>query len=221
MKHVSSRVGVPRLLILLFLSATLPFHCSKSDKEETPGGSVRVFEQPEAETGEPVWLQPSRNWPDTLHWALDSTWETTVDGFFMRMRMMGWKVFLGGPHADEHPLWCQAETTVRPVPRWEHVRGLTLDSVVFYDPVRSTPIRSLRMLSSRRTHLEGTVRTRFTSDAAVRFTVDLDEGQPLEPTVYFSWDGRTIVVTTPSIPVQFLMPRENHETPALPDWPEL
>lgn len=215
-----NRAMVSRLWMTLLLAALLPLHCSK-DQEEKPAGTVKVFEQPQADTTTPVWLEPSRNWPDTLRWTLDSTWEITVDGFFMSARMRTWKVFLGGPDADEHPLWCQVETTVRPVPQWPLVRGLALDSVVLYDPVRSKPIPSLRMLSSRRAYLEGTVRTRFTSDAAVRFTVNLDEGQPLEPTVYFSWDGRTIIVKTPTVPVEFLLPRENEEVPSLPDWPEL
>jgi hypothetical protein len=149
---------------------------------------------------------------------LDSTGAITVDGLYFRLRCTARKVFLGGPKADEHPLWFSVEMTLRPVPRWPLVSGLEMDSATFYDPVRSVWLKSLPMLSGYRTYQDGTIRTRFASDAAKRYTYELDEGQPLEVTVFFHWDHRTMIVTPPPVPVSFLMELERSGRPQLPEW---
>lgn len=213
-------VILPRsqLLIVGLFSMVLAVSCGESDTKAPERSPIRMAEKPVVDTTTPPWLEPSAAWSDTLRWTLDSTGAITVDGLYFRLRCAAKKVFIEGPKADEHPLWFSAEMTLRPIPRWPLARGLEMDSVTLYDPVHSVQLKSLKMLSGYRTYQNSTVRTRFANDAAQRYTFDLDEGQLLEPTVFFHWDDRIMIVSPPPVPVSFLMEFERSGKPPLPDW---
>jgi hypothetical protein len=191
--------------------------CNKSEVKAPPKTTQPVITKKAEPSGPPQWIAASQSWPETMEWVLDSVGEATVDGLFMRLVVSVEKVFLGGPRADEQPLLSEVTLTVRPISRWPLAQGMVLDSIVFYDPVRKVRIPKVPMLSSRRAFEAPNVRTVFASDGTKEFTVDLDEGQLLEPTVYMTWDKRTLIVTALPTTVSFLtdLKREKEQ---LPDW---
>ncbi len=205
-------------LIMGLLPALLVVSCGESDTKAPERSPFKMAEKRVVDTTTPPWVAPSAAWGDTLRWTLDSTGAIMVDGLSFRLQCVARKVFLGGPKADEHPLWFSAEMTLRPIPRWPLAEGFEMDSATFYDPVRSVWLKSLPMLSGYRAYRNATVRTQFASDASKRYTYDLDEGQPLEATVFFHWDHRTVIVTPPPVPVSFLTEIERSGQPQLPNW---
>jgi hypothetical protein len=204
-----------RFAVAVLLAGGLLVQCSQSEPEEKTIGRVRTFDQDPIDTTTPEWFAAAKDWPDTVRWSLDANGEIDADGFQFKMRVGAIKDTTRGEDAAE--LWCTAEYRMRPVPRWEYARGFKLDSIVFLDPVRTERLPALPMLSNFRTFSEGAVRTRFANDATVRPRVELKKGDVLDPTAFITWDGRTVIVTVPSVPVSLRKPMEPPE-PELPDW---
>lgn len=192
--------------------------CGGEQEERSQPKPQVIFHDPPKPRDEKVdWIASISSWPDTLFITLDSNNEMYRDDLMLRFVFFAQQMFTGGEDADERPLWTQVQMTMRPVPDWSHAMGLVFDSIVYFDPIRSITLQSLLMLSSRR-HYDGwTVRTQFGSNAVVRFTPDLTDGQLLEPTAYLTWDQRTLIVTGRPVNVEFVTELEYRPEPE-PDW---
>ncbi|MEW5701090.1 MAG: hypothetical protein AB1792_02510 [Candidatus Zixiibacteriota bacterium] len=187
-----------------------------AEKPATPQASTaQPAATPSREAITSPWVAARRSWPDTMHWVLNAEDEIEKDGLLFRLRSSAIQSFVGGPRAKNHPVLCWFEMTIRPIAEWPLAKGLALDSVVYFDPVRHARLPTLRMLSSERLYREGTVRTRFTNDMAKPCSPELTDGQMLEPTAYFTWDSRTITVTARPAPIKFV--HELPQTPAFED----
>ncbi|MBI5867231.1 MAG: hypothetical protein HZB43_02905 [candidate division Zixibacteria bacterium] len=157
-----------------------------------------------------AWIAASRSWPDTLRWNFDSAFEHRQDGLLMRLRMIAAQDFIPGDYKDTHPLQCIVNLTLRPIPEWPLARGLSIDSVIFHDPIRNKTFPSLPILAAERNYESQTVRTRFLNAMSKPYVPTLTENQVLHPTLYLHWEKRVIVAALPPVPVGFL--REAAET---------
>jgi hypothetical protein len=166
---------------------------------------------PGVETGQdaeklpaPDWVAASANWPDTIRWVFDSTFELTTDGLFVRIRP---EVGLDATTLNfpgQRPLISRTFVTMRPITVWAQAQGFKLDSLVVYDPVKKKVYPGQPLLSMERGYTENTVRTTFLPNLAILQEPELDEGQPIEVTMYMTWDRRTIISTFPALPTRYL-----------------
>jgi len=199
------------LALLLIAAIWIGAGCSGSE-DSAPGESTTNSETPAAANrtvaGEGIadWVAASKTWPDTMRYSFDSTLEITQDGLLLRLRP---NVALDVGHnafENEEPLRCDVLMTVRPIPKWELAKGLVLDSVVLYNPAEKSNLRRIPMLAFERTYDKQTVRTNFLSNMAdpYRQSPKLTDGQELVPTIYLTWDGRTIVASMPPVAVSYI-----------------
>jgi len=192
----------------------------RSEQQQTapePKPQVIIPEKPEPRDEKVEWVTRKPGWPDTLRFTADESGEIHQDDFLLRLYVVPMKMLHAADKVPEQPLWSRIDMTIRPVPDWKPAMTLRMDSVVYFDPVRSVRIPALPMLSSAR-HYDGwTVRTEFTNNAVVIVDPPLDEGQPLEPTVYFTWDDKTFIIKAKPIPVTFIRGVREPGTPT-PRW---
>lgn len=153
----------------------------------------------------PAWIELSRSWPDTLRYTMDSSLEVVRDGLLLRLRPAVSQDVSGKNFQNERPLQCEVLMTVRPIPEWSLAKGLVLDSVVLYDPIKKRNLKAIHMLAFQRTVDEQTVRTQFLANMgdAYRQSPDLTEGQELNPTIYLSWNGRIIIASMPPVTLAY------------------
>ncbi|MEW5874894.1 MAG: hypothetical protein AB1752_06920 [Candidatus Zixiibacteriota bacterium] len=168
----------------------------------TPGKAERPAEPTPATR--PDWLDKSRTWPDTIHWVFDSTFELTYEGLFVRIRPEVGLDISNMSFPDQKPLIARVIVTMRPVTDWPQAKGYKLDSLVAYDPIRKTTIKSLPLLSFERGYTDNTVRTTFLPNMAIQIEPDLDKGQPIDIRIFMTWDHRTIIGTFPPLSVKYL-----------------
>ena len=153
-----------------------------------------------------VWTRTMREWPDTVRWTLDSNFTHMADDLRFRLRMDVSQDISEIRFQEEQPLIPEILMIVRPVSQWRFAQGLKLDSVSFYDPVKERYLPAQPMLSWQRVYEDATVRTEFLPNLAEthRISPDLEEGQRLKPTVFFTWDKRTFIVETPPLTLKFV-----------------
>ncbi|HWO58369.1 MAG TPA: hypothetical protein VNN55_12490 [bacterium] len=205
------------LLLTLLLAAcgsekTAPESTAKTEHAVKP--TVTVPPAPQFYEGTPYWLTRSAHWPAVMEWTLGPEGEYVFDSLTLRLSGKVLQSFISGPKGKEHPLMCWFDLSVRPIPRKLIGYSFNIDSVVFHDPIKKRRLRSLPMLSSERHTEMGVVRTTFSNNLAVLYTPDLEEDQPLEPTVYItSVEKKTIKVTMAPITCTFLRQIKPEETP--------
>ncbi|GAB4325207.1 MAG: hypothetical protein Kow0074_18720 [Candidatus Zixiibacteriota bacterium] len=167
----------------------------------------------------PVWIRTIRQWPDTVRWVLDSSFSYTVDDLRFRIRARISQDISGTRFQNEQPLLPELLMTVSPVPKWDYARTLSIDSMVIYDPVKKRRLPSMRILSFQRAYEDETVRTLFYANMAdnARVSADLEDKQPLHPTLYLSWDKRLIIAELPELALeQVTDPNKGRKTEELP-----
>lgn len=175
----------------------------KSDSEIKP--TVTVPPPPEFYEGTPYWEVQSRQWPPVLEWTLGDDGEHTFDSLNLRVTGEALQNHIPGPKSTEHPLMCWFELTVRPIPKRLIGYSFTVDSVVFFDPIKQRQFPGLPMLSVERYTQKGVVRTRFGNNVARPLSPDLQENQQLVPTLFItSIDKKTIIVTMEPLTVPFV-----------------
>ncbi|MBI3871659.1 MAG: hypothetical protein HY304_01105 [candidate division Zixibacteria bacterium] len=213
-------IGIPwRLRITLLVIVAVAAACSKTSQTKPPksnqtsgSASPAVASQPSGTNANPRWVARSRKWPFAMNWTLDTADEIMQDDLLFRLKGSAIQSFIGGKATPNRPIMCFFEMTLRPVPDWSLARGLVLDSVSLYDPVHKVTLQTLPMLSSERTFEGGTLRTRFSNNLAKMYTPQVDDGQLLDPTVYFTWDRRTLIVKAQPFPIHYLT-KMNTESP--------
>lgn len=208
---------LPAVLLLLSLSAcgtekTEPESAAKTDHTVKP--TVTVPPPVQFYEGTPYWLTQSAQWPSFMEGALDPDGEFVKDSLILRLSGTALQSFISGPKGKEHPLMCWFELSVRPIPRKLIGYSFNIDSVVFHDPIKKKRLPALPMLSAERHTEMGVVRTTFTNNLAFLHTPDLEENQPLEPTVFLtSVDKKTMKITMAPITISFLREIKPTETP--------
>ncbi len=167
------------------------------------------------------WILSVRNWPDTLHWEIDSSFTYTVDDLEVRLRIEVIQDLSGTRFQGERPVFPEILMIVSPIPKWDHARNLAIDSLVLYDPIKSRRLPALPILSFQRSYENQTVRTLYYANSASKYRIspDLNDGQPLNPTLYLTWDERTIIAELPPLTLRHSLepaPQEEEEMP--PDY---
>jgi hypothetical protein len=145
----------------------------------------------------------SRGWPDTLRWVFDSLFEYKTEDLLVRIRP---EVGLDASNVNfpgQKPLISRTMVTMRPVTEWVQAKGFKLDSLVVHDPKTQKTHPGQPLLSFERGYTENTVRTTFLPNMAIVQEPSLDEGQPIEITIYMTWDHRTIIGTFPQIQTRY------------------
>ncbi|MBD3297617.1 MAG: hypothetical protein GF341_03100 [candidate division Zixibacteria bacterium] len=183
--------------------------------QESGGDANREFKRP-AE-----WILSMRKWPDTLRWEIDSSFTYTVEDLELRFRVQVVQDLSGTRFQGERPVFPEILMIVSPVPKWDYARHLGIDSLVFYDPIKSRRLPALPILSFQRSYENQTVRTLYNANSATKYRIspDLDDGQPLDPTLYLTWEERTIIAEFPPITLRHTLepvPQEEEEIP--PDY---
>ncbi len=175
----------------------------KPEFESKP--TVHVPPPVEHYVGTPLWLTKSPEWPAVMEWTLGPDGEYTHDSLVLRLSGAALQSFVAGPKAKHHPIMCWLELTVRPIPKQLVGNSFNIDSVVFFDPIKKKRMPALPMLSSERHSERGVVRTRFSNNMVVIHSPELEEGQPLEPTVFMtSVQKKTLKITMAPINVSFV-----------------
>lgn len=201
--NTTKRLFLSVVILLALGIGTSGCQSSESEKPESRAQAAPADTPPEP-VENPAWISARESWPDTMRLTLDTEDEVYQDD--LRLRLTG-DVFLDIRMTDfpnNKPIICEFLLTIYPIPQWENAKGLVMDSVVFYDTVNKRRLPPLPMLSVRRGYENQAVRTVFTPDLADPVEPELTEGQMLDPSVYFTWDGRTLIIDANPIPVTIL-----------------
>jgi len=229
MKYFTANLSAHRRALLVAgLSLCLGWglvSCGGGDQSESTAKQASTQAKPDAAAAEkqtqerPAWTLSMRNWPDTVRWSLDSDFNYTVDDLRFRLIMNVSQDVSEVRFQNERPLVTEALMIVSPVPEWRFARGLSLDSIVYYDTVKKRALQGQPMLSWQRSFDESIVRTEYLPNLAERFRMSptLEEGQQLKPVVYLTWDDRTFIIETPPLTLEYV--REPKIRPDVPEPP--
>lgn len=229
-------VQISGYLILAVLSGVLAISCGGNDTASTPQQTATSQPQEEAQTTSSQesesgpdrriqrpaeWILSMRKWPDTVHWEIDSSFTYTVDELRIRFRIDIVQDISGTRFQNERPVLPEILMIVSPIPQWDYARNLAIDSLVMSDPIKNRRLPALPILSFKRSYENETVRTLYYANTAGQYRIspDLDDGQPIDPTLYLTWDDRTIIAELPLLPLkQTLEPAPQGEEELPPDY---
>lgn len=210
--------------VILLILAVLLISCGSDDRtsdttqNETSSQGTTTDSLPTMKAP-PTWVRTIRQWPDTVRWMFDSSFTYTVDDLQFRLRAQISQDISGTRFQGEEPLMPELLMIVSPVPKWDYARTLNIDSMVLYDPVKKRRLPSLPILSFQRAYEDETVRTLYYANMAAptRVSAELEDKQPLHPTLYLSWDKRVIIAELPELTLeQVLDPTRGREIEELP-----